>query len=139
MSADKSLLQLEKNVRRHTTTISVPMSTAYQGDAEKAVAESKKQAIPSAPVPLPTEHSPLFLMKEEARNRFLGRGQRLPEKPLDRRVGNEGENRLEDTPSGIAVEFVITRVAVKFVVALVAFERVLAFSRHNHVVAFAAD
>ena len=44
-------------------------------------------------------------MKEEARNRSLGRGQRLPEKPLDRRVGNEEEFKVDDTPSGIAVEF----------------------------------
>lgn len=105
MSADKSLLQLERHTRRKTTQITVPVADAYQGDAEKAVAESKKQPIPSAPVPLPTVHSPLYLMKEEARNRSLGRGQRLPEKPLDRKVGNEEQFKIDDTPSSIAVEF----------------------------------
>lgn len=104
MSADKSLMQLEKHTKRNTTHINVPIASAYQGDAEKAVAESKKQPIPSAPVPLPTVHSPLYLMKEEARNRSLGRGQRLPEKPLDRKVGNEEQFVCDDTPSGIAVE-----------------------------------
>lgn len=105
MSADKSLLQLERNARRKTTHINVPVADAFQPEAEKAVAESKKQPIPSAPVPLPSKHSELYLMKEEARNRSLGRGQRLPEKPLDRRVGNEEEFKVDDTPSGIAVEF----------------------------------
>ena len=104
MSADKSLLQLEKNNRRRTTHIEVPIADAFQADAEKAVAESKRQPIPSAPVPLPTEHSPLYLMKEEVRNRSLGRGQRLPEKPLDRRVGNEEQFEFDDTPSAVAVE-----------------------------------
>ena len=104
MSADKSLLQFERHTRRNMTQVSVPVTEAYQSDAEKAVAESKAQPIPSAPVPLPTEHSPLYLMKEEARNRSLGRRQRLPEKPLDRRVGNEDRFTTDDTPSGIAVE-----------------------------------
>ncbi|MBR5938861.1 MAG: hypothetical protein IKZ90_11450 [Clostridiales bacterium] len=106
MSADKSLLHLEKARRNSQTSLEVPIVRAYQEEAEKAVKESQKTSIPSAPVPLPTKHSPLYLMKEEAMTRSLGRGQRLPEKPLDRRVGNEAEfDNRNDTHESLAVEF----------------------------------
>ena len=106
MSADKSLLHLEKTRRNSQASLEVPIVRAYQEEAEKAVKESQKASIPSAPVPLPTKHSPLYLMKEEAMTRSLGRGQRLPEKPLDRRVGNEEEfDNINDTHESLAVEF----------------------------------
>lgn len=106
MSADKSLLHLEKQMRKTQQTVSVPViDQAYQAEVEEEVQKSKSQPIPSKPVPLPSEHSPLFLMREEANNRSLGRGRRLPEKPLDRKVGNEDQFDTPDTPSGVAVEF----------------------------------
>lgn len=106
MSADKSLLHLENQMRKTQKSVSVPViEKAYQADAEEVVRKSQNQPIPSKPVPLPSEHSPLFLMREEANNRALGRGRRLPEKPLDRRVGNEDQFDTPDTPSGVAVEF----------------------------------
>lgn len=106
MSADKSLLHLENQMRKTKKTVSVPViDKAYQADVEEEVKKSINQPIPSKPVPLPSEHSPLFLMREEANNRALGRGRRLPEKPLDRRVGNEDQFDTPDTPSGVAVEF----------------------------------
>jgi hypothetical protein len=106
MSADKSLLHLEKVQRNERRTVSVPVaSQGYQAEAEAEVKASLKQSIPSAPVPLPSEHSELFLMKEEARNRSIGRGPRLPQKPIDRKIGNEDQCINEDTPSSVAVEF----------------------------------
>ena len=106
MSADKSLMHLEKTRKNAQVSLNVPVARAYQEEAEQAVKESRKTSIPSAPVPLPTKHSPLYLMKEEAMNRSLGRGQRLPEKPLDRRVGNEAQfDDRHDTRESIAVEF----------------------------------
>ena len=105
MSADKELLQLEKTMRRERKVVSVPtISEAYQADVEEAVSKSRQNPIPSAPVPLPTEHSPLFLMREEARNRSLGRGRALPQKPIDRKVGNEEQFEREEIPSSYAVE-----------------------------------
>ncbi|MBP5416378.1 MAG: hypothetical protein J6Y58_02525 [Clostridiales bacterium] len=106
MSADKSLLHLEKQMRKTQQTVSVPViEKAYQAEVEEQVQKSKEQPIPSKPVPLPSEHSPLFLMREEANNRSLGRGKRLPEKPLDRKVGNEDQFDTPETPSSVAVEF----------------------------------
>ena len=86
-------------MRKTQKSVSVPViEKAYQADAEEVVRKSQNQPIPSKPVPLPSEHSPLFLMREEANNRALGRGRRLPEKPLDRRVGNEDQFDTPDTP-----------------------------------------
>ena len=109
MSADKSLLHLEKQMRKEHQVVTVPkIEKAYQADLEQEVTKSKLQPIPSEPVPLPTEHSDLFLMREEANNRSLGRnrgrGQKLPEKPLDRRVGNEDQYDFDDSPASLAVE-----------------------------------
>ena len=103
MSADKSLLHLERSVRKGTV-VNVPTVEAYQPEAEEQVAKSRMEPLPSKPVPLPTKHSPLYIMKEQARAMSLGKGQRLPETPIDRHVGNE---ELYDSPeeaSAIAVE-----------------------------------
>ena len=104
MATDKSLLELERSIRKAKVSINVPVSSAYQPEAEKAVLESKGSPLPSAAVPLPTKHSHLYRMKEEAMEISLGQGQRLPERPVDRRIGNEEEMRRDDTPSAIAVE-----------------------------------
>ena len=105
MSADKSLLHLEK-VTRRSAVIAVPeIKEAFQVEAEKALEESKLTPIPSAPVPLPAEHSPLYNMKAEAMERSLGRGQRLPQRPVNRRVGNEEQfDHSDDTHESLAVE-----------------------------------
>jgi ribosomal protein S27AE len=106
MSADKSLLHLEKVQRQERRTVSAPIPTrGYQADAEEEVKKSREHAIPSAPVPLPTEHSQLYIMREEARNRSIRRGKSLPKTPVDRKVGNEDQVIREDTPSSVAVEF----------------------------------
>ena len=108
MSADKSLLHLEKIQRQERKSVAVPIATqGYQAEAEEEVKKSLNQPIPSAPVPLPTEHSMLYLMKEEARNRdrTFKRSPRLPEKPIDRKIGNEDLVITDDTPSSVAVEF----------------------------------
>lgn len=90
MAADKSLLHLENATRRNLKQISVPVVTqAYQAEAEEEVRKSKLEPLPSAPVHLPTRHSALYTMKEEAMERSLGKGPRLPSKPMDRRVGDE--------------------------------------------------
>ena len=104
MSADKSLIQLERSMRKQRLSVNVPLSEAYQGDAEIAAAESRKTALPSSPVPLPSKHSPLYLMKEEAMEHSLGRGQRLPERPIDRRVGNEDLYDEPETAEHVAVD-----------------------------------
>ncbi len=104
MSADKSLVQLERKMRRQKMSVNVPLSEAFQGEAEIAAKESQKVALPSKPVPLPTRHSALFLMKEEAMENSLGQGVRLPERTIDRRVGNEEMFDGIETPEHVAVD-----------------------------------
>lgn len=104
MSTDKSLIQLERQMRRQKLTVNVPLSEAFQGDAEIVARESKNTALPSRPVPLPTKHSPLYLMKEEAMENSLGSGVRLPERILDRRVGNEDLFDEPETAEHVAVD-----------------------------------
>ena len=104
MSSDKSLIQLERQMRRSQLTVNVPLSEAYQGDAEIVAKESRGTALPSGPVPLPTKHSPLYLMKEEAMENSLGRGARLPERTIDRRVGNEEQFDEIETAEHVAVD-----------------------------------
>lgn len=106
MAADKSLLHLEQTTRRNTKQITVPIVNAgYQAEAEEEVKKSKLNALPSAPVELPSRHSQLYVMKEEAMKRSLNRGPRLPSKPLDRHVGNEQEyENLDNSREYIAKE-----------------------------------
>lgn len=96
-AADKSLLHLERTTRRNMKEIKVPVvSHGYQAEAEEVVKRAKMEPLPSSPVELPSTHSYLYTMKEESMKRSLGRGQRLPEKPMDRRVGNEHEFDNQD-------------------------------------------
>lgn len=97
MAADKTLLHLERTTRRNMKEIKVPIvSYGYQAEAEEEVKRAKMEPLPSSPVELPSTHSYLYTMKEESMKRSLGRGQRLPEKPMDRRVGNEHEFDNQD-------------------------------------------
>lgn len=88
-ASDKSLFHLERSQKNAAVSFTVPVSEAFEKEADEELKQRRSQPIPSAPVPLPTEHSPLYLMKQEIQNRSLGRGQRLPEKALDRNVGGE--------------------------------------------------
>ena len=105
-TADKAMIQLERGNLKRKIEISVPdMEESFDAGTSEMAEEAKKHAIPSAPVPLPEEHSQLFMMKEAVRTRSLGKGERLPQKPLDRRVGNEDQFVREDTHESLAVEF----------------------------------
>lgn len=105
-SADKAVMHLERSQKHREVKLEVPQQLgAYEAELDEQVAEAKKNSIPSAPVPLPEEHSPLYMMKEAARTRSLGRGQRLPEKQVDRKIGNEAQFERQDTQESLAVEF----------------------------------
>lgn len=106
-ASDKALLRLEKQRAKTTIDIKVPITDAYGGEVSEELKASRNKPLPSEPVPLPDEHSPLFMMKQEIQNRSLGRGKRLPERPIDRRVGNEKkpDEIQPDTHESLAVEF----------------------------------
>ena len=106
-ASDKALLRLEKTIAKTTLDIKVPVGEAYGAEALEEVKKSRSMPLPSNPVPLPEEHSPLYMMKQEIQNRSLGRGKRLPEKPIDRQVGNEKrpDEIQPDTHESLAVEF----------------------------------
>ncbi len=106
-ASDKALLRLEKTMAKTTIDIKVPIAEAFGAEANEELKKSRTQPLPSNPVPLPEEHSPLYMMKQEIQNRSLGRGKKLPEKPLDRRVGNETppDELQPDTHESLAVEF----------------------------------
>ncbi|MBP5493404.1 MAG: hypothetical protein J6Y08_11230 [Clostridiales bacterium] len=105
-SSDKTLYHLERKVIKGKVEVAIPDSDAFQKEAAEEVVKGRLSAIPSEPVPLPEVHSQLYLMKEEVTKRSLGRGKRLPEKPIDRKIGNEEYFEAnQDTHESLAVEF----------------------------------
>jgi len=95
-ASDKSLFHLERSMKGTTVSISIPDVEAYEQPEDEETKKMREAPIPSVPVPLPTEHSPLYMMKQEIQNRKLGRGMRLPETPVDRNVGNEASFGYDD-------------------------------------------
>lgn len=105
-AADKSLVHLERTTLRNLKEITVPIvEKGYQAEVEEEVRKSKLTPLPSQAVELPSTHSYLFRMKEESMKQSLGRGQRLPSKPMDRKVGNEAEfENLDNSHEYVAKE-----------------------------------
>ncbi len=88
-ASDKSLFHLERSMKTSSVDLSVPISEAFEKEVDEETKKMREAPIPSAPVPLPTEHSKLYMMKQEIQNRRLGRGERLPEKKVDRDIGGD--------------------------------------------------
>ncbi|MBR3056808.1 MAG: hypothetical protein IKG93_02460 [Clostridiales bacterium] len=95
-ASDKSLFRLERSFRKNDINLSVPVAEAYEEELDEEMKELASTPIPSAPVPLPEQHSPLYMMKQEIQDRRLGRGERLPQKPVDRDVGIHSDSVYDD-------------------------------------------